>query len=220
MRILALSDEVTNAIYNPEAKALLGEVDLLLSCGDLPYSYLEYIVTHFEVRHAFYVHGNHDRDEELANGRILLAPGGWQNLDRRVVNVDDVLIAGLEGSIRYKPEAPYQYTQSQMWQRALRLVPRLLFNRIFFGRYVDIFIAHSPPAGIHDGQDRAHRGFQAFVWLMRTFRPRLFLHGHKHHYGASAWRSCFEATDVVNVHPFRVIEFDQDEITCGGFSRR
>jgi uncharacterized protein len=220
MRILAVSDEVTNAIYNPEAKALLGEIDLLLSCGDLPYTYLEYIVTQFEAPHAFYVHGNHDDAEYLESGRILLAPGGWRNLDRRVVKANDVLIAGLEGSIRYKPEAAYQYTQSRMWRRALQLMPRFLFNRIFFGRYVDIFIAHSPPAGIHDGQDRAHRGFQAFVWLMRTFRPRLFLHGHKHYYGASAWRSCFEATDVINVHPFRVIEFNQDEITCGGFSRR
>ena len=220
MRILAVSDEVTNAIYNPEAKALLGEIDLLLSCGDLPYTYLEYIVTQFEAPHAFYVHGNHDSIEYLNNGRVLTAPGGWRNLDRRVVKANDVLIAGLEGSIRYKPEAAYQYTQSRMWQRALRLMPRFLFNRIFFGRYVDIFIAHSPPAGIHDGQDRAHRGFQAFVWLMRTFRPRLFLHGHKHYYGASAWRSRFEATDVINVHPFRVIEFNQDEITCGGFSRR
>jgi hypothetical protein len=63
-----------------------------------------------------------------------------------------LLVAGMEGSIRYHPRAPYQYTQTQMTWRAQRLILQLLFNRVRYGRYLDIFIAHSPPAGIHDGR--------------------------------------------------------------------
>ncbi|HEC36180.1 MAG TPA: metallophosphoesterase, partial [Anaerolineae bacterium] len=107
MKILALSDQVVEAIYSPHIRERFGDVDLLLSCGDLPYSYLEYIVTMLSVP-AFYVHGNHDQPEYIANGKALTEPGGWVNLDGRVVQEGSLLLAGLEGSLRYKPDAPYQ----------------------------------------------------------------------------------------------------------------
>ena len=60
-----------------------------------------------------------------------------------------------------------------MWRRALRLTPPLLWNHATHGHALDILVTHSPPAGIHDGPDRAHQGFAAFLWLMRTFKPAL-----------------------------------------------
>ena len=45
MKILALSDQVVDSIYSADVRERFGDVDLLLSCGDLPYSYLEYVVT-------------------------------------------------------------------------------------------------------------------------------------------------------------------------------
>ncbi len=215
MRILAVSDHVADTLYRANARSIVGPIDLLLACGDLPYSYLEYLVTTLQTQESFFVHGNHDAVEYTSGGTDLTTPGGLFNLDRQVVRSGKLLIAGLEGSIRYKPRAPYQYSESEMKRRMWSLIPRFLLNRVRYGRYVDIVIAHSPPAGIHDGPDGPHRGFECFLTLMRRFRPRLLLHGHKHHYGPETWHTQYESTEVVNVYPFRIIELDGEHISYG-----
>jgi Icc-related predicted phosphoesterase len=214
MRILAVSDTVDRRLYRPDMAKLVGPVDLLLSCGDLPYTYLEYIVTGLQIPHAFFVHGNHDAPERLTSGLVLKSPGGWKNLDRRSVWLrdDDVLIAGLEGSIRYRPGAHHQYTGWEMRLRAQRLFVQLLFNRVRYGRAVDIFVAHSPPVGIHDDPEGAHQGFPVFRDLIRRFRPTLFLHGHRHHYGREPWHTKYQHTEVVNAHPLRLIKLEDGRI--------
>ncbi|MBL7066079.1 MAG: metallophosphoesterase [Anaerolineae bacterium] len=206
MKILAISDQVVKGIYSSHIRQRFGDVDMVLSCGDLPYSYLEYIVTLLGVP-CFFVHGNHDHPEYTADGRTLVGPGGWTNLDGRTVEDKGVLLAGLEGSMRYKPRAPFQYTESEMAYKVWRLAPALLMNRLFHGRYLDILIAHSPPFGIHDGEDLPHRGFKTLLWFMARFRPRYLLHGHKHVYGPETWRTRYLDTEVVNVYPLRVIEW-------------
>lgn len=217
IRILVVSDDVAPPLFSENLNKYVGEVDVLLSCGDLSYSYLEYLVTQLQTRYAYYVHGNHDGPEYRANNTTLEAPGGWVNVDGRVVEAKKhgLLVAGLEGSIRYRPKAPYQYTQTEMWWRVQKLALKFLFNYALYGRFLDIFIAHSPPAGIHDGPDWPHRGFEAFCGLMKRFRPRLFLHGHKHRYGPMPWRTEFVETEVVNVHPFRVINWYEDGVKYG-----
>ncbi len=223
MQILAISDEIIGALYSADVREVIGPVDVLFSCGDLPYSYLEYLVTILKTRHAFFVHGNHDSEEIQHSGRTLHAPGGWCNADRSAIAIEDpetLIVAGLEGSIRYRPDGCHQYTETEMFGRALQLIPKFLYNRLRYGRYVDVLIAHSPPAGIHDGPDGPHRGFRVFRPLMRWFRPRLFLHGHKHHYGPDPWHTRYHATDVVNVHPFRAIQLTADEIVYGRVYRR
>lgn len=217
VRILAVSDRVSDTLFNAGVRERIGPVDLLLSCGDLPYTYLEYLVTALRTRHAYFVHGNHDAPEHCESGQTLNEPGGWENLDGRVTYVArlNLLVAGLEGCIRYRPGSPYQYTQGEMTWRAQPLMLRLLFNKIRYGRYLDILIAHSPPAGIHDGPDAPHLGFGVFLSLMRRFRPRLLLHGHKHRYGTAPWRTRYAATEVVNIYPFRLIEWGEETLGYG-----
>ena len=70
-------------------------------------------------------------------------------------------------------------------------------------------MAHSPPAGIHDGPDRAHTGFNGFLWFMRRFKPRYLLHGHKHVYRHDeVIATRYYDTQVINVFPWKVIEID------------
>ncbi len=204
MKILAVSDRVDETIYSQQIRDRFDDVAMVLSCGDLPYSYLEFIVSMLNVP-CFYVHGNHDRPEYKSNGTTLTEPGGWINLDGRTVKAKNLLLGGLEGSIRYKPEAPFQYTEQEMVYKTWRMVPALLMNRIRYSRYLDILITHSPPRYIHDGDDNAHRGFKVFLNVMRRFRPRYLLHGHKHIYGPTARRTRYEDTQVVNVYPYRII---------------
>jgi len=206
VKILAVSDRVVEGIYSSRICERFGDVDIVLACGDLPYSYLEYIVTMLNVD-CFFVHGNHDQPEYTADGHTLTRPSGWVNLDGRTVKAKEILLGGLEGSIRYKPRAPFQYTESEMAYKVWRLTPALLMNRMLHGRYLDILITHSPPFGIHDGKDLPHRGFRALLGLIARFRPRYLLHGHKHIYGPEPSRTRYLDTEVINVYPFRVIEW-------------
>jgi Icc-related predicted phosphoesterase len=205
VKILAVSDEVVRSLYSPNLVSRFGDVDMVLACGDLPYSYMEYIASMLN-KPCLYVHGNHDCDEHLECGIVLQAPGGWVNVDGRTERVDDLIIGGLQGSIRYRPFAPYQYTQSEMKARAWRMFPRLMLNHMRWGRHLDIMITHSPAFGIHDGKDTAHQGFRAFLDLMERFQPRYLLHGHTHYYGRGDRITQYLQTTVISVHPYHLLE--------------
>jgi len=206
MKILAVSDQVVPDLCGPNLRQQFGDVDMVLSCGDLSYSYLQHIAATLGVP-CFYVHGNHDQPEYLSSGDTLMEPGGWINLDGRTVYAREVLLAGLEGSMRYRPEAPYQYTEMEMSLKAWRLAPGLAMNWLRHGRCLDILISHSPPFGIHDGEDPAHRGYRVLRRFAGRFRPRYLLHGHQHTYPQETCQTRYLSTEVINVHPFRVIEW-------------
>jgi hypothetical protein len=216
VKILAISDEVVDFLYSARLRQHFGQIDLVLGCGDLPFYYLEYIVTVLDVP-LYYVPGNHDRLEQyLSDGRIVHRAEGCEPLDRRAVRLSlpasgssPLLLAGLGGSMRYNAEGVHQHTESEMTGRALGLVAQLLLNRLRHGRFLDILVTHAPPRGIHDDTDLAHTGFQAFVRVMDLFRPRLLLHGHSHVYRSDAITSTrYKDTQVLNVYPYRVIEWD------------
>ena len=206
MKILAVTDKVVDLIYSPGLVERFGDVDMVLSCGDLPYYYLEYIVTMLNVP-LLYVHGNHDPPVEYAaSGAQSTGPGGCINVHGRLIQERGLSVAGLEGSIRYKP-GMYQYTDAQMWRNVLMMTPALMHKRLVTGRPIDILLAHSPPHGIHNGRDRTHLGFKSFLWLMRKFKPRYLLHGHRHVYNPlEVTETQYQQTTVMNVYPYKVLE--------------
>lgn len=220
MKILAISDEVVDLIYSPRLKDQFAEVDLVLGCGDLPFYYLEYIVTVLNTP-VYYVPGNHDRLSQYhADGRIVHRAEGCELLDARTACFSGpagpapgaaqpaLLLAGLGGSMRYNQDNAHQYTELQMLSRGLSLAPQLLANRLRHGRALDILVTHAPPRGIHDAADLAHTGFQAFRTLMDVFQPRLLLHGHSHVYRNDVITSTpYKHTQVINVYPYRLIEW-------------
>jgi Icc-related predicted phosphoesterase len=204
MKVLAISDEIAPQVYDSSIKTRFADVDLVLSCGDLPHYYLEYIATMLRVP-VYYVMGNHGCELDERN-RQEIRPGGCVDIDEDVVEHSGLLIAGLEGSMRYKP-GPYQHTQREMRRKAFRLSTRLLFKRPFKRRRLDILITHAPPTGIHDGLDLCHTGFYAFLQFMERHQPRYLLHGHSHVYDQlQPTITQYHNTLVVNVHPYRVLE--------------
>jgi hypothetical protein len=207
VKILAVSDVVDERLYHSSVKTNFPAVDLVLGCGDLPYGYLEFLVTVFNVP-LLYVPGNHDPHYDSSNPEAQAS--GCENIDRRIARVAGLTFAGLGGSILYKPSAVNQYTQFQMWCRVVGLAPSLLWSQWRSGRVLDIMVAHSPPLGINDDDDQPHTGFAAFNGLINTFRPRYFLHGH-----TLAFRHNLEephrapvGTRVININPFRLLEVD------------
>lgn len=205
MKILAVSDEALDRIYALASSGHFKQVELIIGCGDLPYHYLEYLVTILNVP-MFYVPGNHDPNENLSK-RETKAEGG-SNLDLKLVRHNRFLIGGFGGSVRYRPDGTNQYSQTEAYLRAFRLIPKLLFNRLQYGRALDILISHSPPFGVHDDVDPAHIGLKALNWLIRFAQPRYLLHGHTHLYMKNLTQSetVVNLTKITNVYPYKVID--------------
>ncbi|MBI2163172.1 MAG: metallophosphoesterase family protein [candidate division NC10 bacterium] len=77
------------------------------------------------------------------------------------------------------------------------------------GRFLDILVTHAPPRGIHDAEDPAHVGFEAFNRFIARYRPRYLLHGHAHVYRHDAITiTQVGPTTVINVYPYRVIDIE------------
>jgi hypothetical protein len=180
LKILSLSDKQLDFIYNAQVKERFGDVDLILGCGDLTYYYLEFVVSMLDVP-LYFVRGNHSNQVEYTMVGPKIKPEGGTNLHRRVINHQGLIMAGVEGSLRYR-EGPFQYSQTEMWLHVVRLLPRLLTNRVSRGRALDIFVSHAPPWGIHDQPDLPHQGIKAFRWLIETCKPSYHFHGHIHVY--------------------------------------
>ena len=210
MKILAVSDEVVERLYNLCTSGHFQDIELLLGCGDLPYSYLENLVSFLNIP-LFYVPGNHDPQYDPHDAKTS-AEGG-SSLDLKLVQYKKLLIGGLGGSVRYQPGGANQYTQTEAYLRVLRLYPRLLLNKMRYGRALDILITHSPPFGIHDEDTQAHQGLKAINWLLRIAKPRYHFHGHTHFQrrNLAPFETMSGPTKVMNIFPYKIIEFDHEE---------
>ncbi len=196
MRILTVADEPSPILWGPKVREHLAGIDLILSCGDLPPEYLEYLVT-FTKAPLLYVHGNHDgrhRERE---------PEGCICVEDKVVMVSGLRILGLGGSIRYNREGRHQYTQEQMRRRVWRQSLAL-----YRAGGLDVLLTHSAAFGLGDGEDRAHTGFTAFRDVLDRWKPGYFIHGHSHlNYDYRQKRvDVYGPTTVVNAYERFVLE--------------
>ena len=209
MKILAVSDRVLDKLYSGQTRQAYADVDLLIGCGDLPFYYLDFLTSAIDAP-LVYVRGNHDGGPQYAaDGRVWRDVRGGVDIHGKVVTRKGLILAGLQGSMRYKAHADYMYTEAEMRRVVAQLVPRLLWNRQRFGRALDILVTHSPAFGIHDRPDLPHTGFKVFLSFLRLFKPRYHLHGHIHIYRQDeVAQTQFEETTVVNVYPYRVIEME------------
>ena len=203
MKILAISDHRLPEMLNQEyLRQNYGDVDVIISCGDMEPSYLEFVSSVLN-RPLFFVRGNHD--ERYADGQ----PGG-QNLHMTFQTYKGVTMVGLEGSMYYNGKN-VQYTEFGMFIRVIQLLPRLLLRRLRKGYGVDYLVTHSPPRGIHDRSDLPHRGFRSFLWLMRLSKPRYLIHGH-----IDIWdrrtqvETQYDQTRVININPKRLLDVQND----------
>ena len=201
MKILCVSDTEMPQLHNAaNLRRQYADIDLVVSCGDMPSAYLEFITSILEAP-LFYVRGNHDE-------RYGEEPPGGIDLHRQVIHYRGLTLAGLEGCIRYN-KGEIQYSQAQMRGMALGLGAKALAHRCLRRRGIDLFVTHSPARDIHDGKDLAHRGFDCFRTFMRWLRPRYMLHGHVHTWDRrSVVRTKYESTCVININPFTVLELN------------
>lgn len=231
MKILCVSDYVDPLIYNQNVLNTFSDIDIVLCAGDLPMDYVDFIVSVLN-KPTFFIFGNHNLKEysyyhkteqkpyaeQISNSGISHGHGALylgfktyvnQNItyiDSETNNQTPLLIAGASGSSRYN-KGLCQYTNTQMFFNLLKIVPKLLLNKLKYGRYLDIFLTHTPPRHIHDKEDPCHIGFECYNWFLEKFKPKYMVHGHIHLYDLREERiSQYIDTTVVNAYAHCVIE--------------
>jgi uncharacterized protein len=204
MKLLAISDQrLPEMLQQDYLRQSYGDIDLLISCGDMEPSYLEFVASAVN-RPLFFVRGNHDDHYEPEK------PGG-ENLHRNFQHYKGLMMVGLEGCIYYNGKN-VQYSEAQMSLYCLELLPKLMVRSKVYGYGVDYLVTHSPPKGIHDRTDVTHQGFASFLWFMRLGKPRYLIHGH-----IDIWdrrektETQYYGTRVININPKRVLLPEEDD---------
>ena len=193
VRVLAVADEEVPAVRS-RVRDL--HVDLVLAAGDLPWDYLESLVSLLDAPAAF-VPGNHDP----RTGRGI-GPQGLVDVDGHVRTVGGLRIAGLGGCVRYN-DGPHQYTQREYDRRA-----RQLLREARGAGAVDVLLTHAPPLGLGDEPDPCHVGISALHGVLKTLRPGWHLHGHIHPYGMHKPDRQVGPTTIRNVIPWQVFDIE------------
>jgi len=203
MKILCVSDQIDPLIYTNTIKQRFADVDLVLSAGDLPLDYLDFIISTLN-KPLFFVMGNHHIEE------VNVYSHGATYIDAKVKREAGLIVAGLGGSMRYN-RGENQFSDFEMKIRILKLLPVLIFNRLFRGRFLDILLTHASPRGIHDKEDKCHNGFKCFLWFIKIFKPRYLVHGHIHIYDLSEVRTTkYHDTLVINAYSHYLIDMGEN----------
>jgi Icc-related predicted phosphoesterase len=201
MKILFISDTVMPQMESAvNLRRQYNEIELVVSCGDMPSVYLEFITSVLNVP-LFYVRGNHDEAYKDH-------PPGGEDLHTRLIEYGGLSFYGLEGSIRYN-SSPIQYTDGEMNRMVLGAGLRLGFRKQRLGYGVDVFVTHSPPKGIHDAEDPPHRGFASMLRFLDWYQPRYMVHGHVHTWDRrTVTHTQYSNTTIININPVTVMDID------------
>lgn len=197
--MLAVADEVDPLIQHVTVRRK--RADLVLAAGDLPWDYLEFLVSCLEVPVVF-VPGNHDPRIDSGVSPDGQGPRGAVNADVDVVEAAGLRIAGLGGCVRYN-DGSHQYTQAEYDRRAKRLM-RTARRR----GAIDVLLTHAPPFELGDDDDPAHIGIKALHPVLEALRPPWHLHGHIHPYGRAKPDRRVGPTTITNVIPWRMLEIE------------
>ncbi|HAH63560.1 MAG TPA: metallophosphoesterase [Treponema sp.] len=238
MKILCVSDQIDPLIYNQNAVKSFPDIDVILCAGDLPMDYVDFIVSTFN-KPTYFIFGNHNLTEyryyhkgrtppvaqyQYVSPAASMTGGhgafyaGFRVIRNRNLSFKDpatgkitpLLIAGVSGSIRYN-NGLNQYTDRQMKSCLLHMMPALIYNKIRYGRYLDILLTHASPRHVHDQEDPCHKGFESFNWFINKFQPSYLVHGHIHLYDMRTERiTKVNKTTVVNAYAHCVLEFPQE----------
>lgn len=189
MKLMAIADVESKALWEHYNHNRIDDVDLIVSCGDLDSHYLQFLVTCTNVP-LLYVYGNHDDSYETN------PPDGCICIDDRIYVHNGIRFLGLGGCIPYK-SGNHMYSESQMRWRIRKVKYQLLKHKGF-----DVLVTHAPVRGIGDGDDLPHQGYEAFIPLLKKYQPDYMLHGHVHmQYDYTLKReNQFENTTIVNCY--------------------
>lgn len=219
MKILCVADKRDPIVYSHSIKERFKDVDLVLSAGDLDLEYYGYIVSSTN-KPLLFVFGNHNlsklprynkkfgEEYNFDNDDVLAPSYGSTYIGGKVKQINGLLVAGLGGSRRYN-RGLNQHSELGMHFLIWKMAPRLIWNRLLHGRYLDILLTHAAPRGLGDEPDPCHLGFKAFLHFMKWFKPSFLVHGHIHLYGINDRREYrYLDTTIINAYNHVVIDVE------------
>lgn len=171
VRLLAVSDEPDPSLDSEGTRRSVGQIDLIVGCGDLEPDYLSFLADAFCVP-LRYVRGNHDVGAAWRHEQRAMLPDPLP--DGVVQQEAGIALVGFSGSARYS-ESEMERSSIEMW---LRVLGAWRGMRAASRRGPWLVISHAAPRGLNDAPDLAHRGFPAFRFLAERLSPALWLHGH------------------------------------------
>ena len=178
MRILVLADiDDLRWQHGP------GEVDLIISLGDISDCLILEAWEAFGAPMAFGIRGNHDPATPF--------PEGISDLHLKTVEFGGLRFAGFCGSARYRPRRSHMFEQHEV-AALMKDFPK-----------VDIFVAHNSPT-MFGNDDGIHDGFVAFDQYIHEKLPRYFFFGHQHR----NIETTIGLTKVVGIYGHRVLKVD------------
>ncbi len=220
MKILCVADHRSPIVYSTGIKKRFNDVDLILGAGDLPLDYYGYIVSSLNKK-LYFVFGNHNLKHYNrftgGNNPYSFEPAGIKEhnfgsifLSEKVIRdkKSGLIIAGMGGCFKYN-NGENQYSEIQMYIKLFKLIPKLMWNKIFHGKYLDVFLTHTPPLGYNDRKDICHRGFKSFLWFLEKFKPKYMIHGHIHLYDRNENKKViYKNTEIINVYDYFVLDIE------------
>ena len=164
-KFLCVSDiEILRNMEEKFLKEKFGDIDFIMSAGDVSNYYLDYLVSTLD-KDLICVNGNHvyNRDYPIEFAKVI---------DGKCIKYKGLRILGLDGC------KVYSFKENQYTEKQMKL--KILKNIFFLIKGVDIVLTHAPVEGIHDVNDGVHNGFKVFHEVIKYFKPKLWIHGHIH----------------------------------------
>ncbi len=213
-KILCVADQIDPVIYSKNIKDKYGDMDFIIAAGDLPMEYLDFIQASLGKPLLFVLGGHYlkslthyhpEMAEKTKDGEInkfkknnLFKSENGTYIGFKTFKQDNLLIAGISGA-KKENDGKNQFTERQMRRKIIAMIPRLLVNKIKYGRYADIIVSHAPIASAN--------GFKCFEKFIKLFKPKYWLHGNVHIHNSKTPRSTnIEKTEVINVYSRHVLE--------------
>ena len=217
LRVLLVADQESKYIWDYFDKKNFEGVELIISCGDLRPAYLSFLTT-MVAAPLYYVHGNHD------GSYLRTPPEGCECLEDKILDFKGFRFLGF-GGVKATSPKPFHYSEKEVNRQILRRMGQICFHGGF-----DVLVTHAPAAGLGDGDDDFHRGFNCYRALNEYFNPAYHFYGHQHlNYGNSSRVIQHGNTKLINGFGYQIIDLEMEEkkrsklsylITCYEWGRR
>lgn len=189
MKILIVSDKESEILLKYYKENGLNEVDVILSAGDLSYSYLQTIQRNIK-KPLFFVRGNHD----------VFKPKKFDSecIEWRCFEYNGIRIAGIGCTSRNN----HVLSEKQMSKKLDKL-----YKKIKKLSGADIVVSHYPIYVTGDDVDESHRGYRALKEFAEKVCPKYFVYGHNHlSYGRKDRITYLNDTVLINAYEKHVLE--------------
>ncbi|MBR4949530.1 MAG: metallophosphoesterase, partial [Clostridia bacterium] len=190
MKILVISDVESKLLLDHYEENHLEDIELILSAGDLSYSYLQDVKSNIKAP-LYFVKGNHYEFKLKLFDREFIE---WKCLEFKGIR-----IAGIGCCI---------HDEIVSEEEMEKLLDKL-YKKIKKKNGVDIVVSHFPLMDYGDGSDGTHKGYSAIKDFIIKIKPKYFIYGHNHlNYGRNERIEYLEDTILINAYEKYVFDYN------------